>query len=128
MQYLLTVLQQLTAVTASQGLTSTFFKLQGTEYQPYDVNEFVCKWKVLWSKIAALPNFESDLKNRIFVDVMNEPDSMDLKWESHNNHPGAHQLYLQTADALHSISPDGVLFMFEGQYVGHLDKVQLNQK
>jgi hypothetical protein len=90
--------------------------MQETEYQPYNVDEFVCKWKTLWSKVAALPNFHSDLKNRIFVDVMNEPDSMDIKWEWHHNRPGAHQLYLQTADALHSITPDGVLFMFEGWY------------
>jgi hypothetical protein len=38
----------------------------------------VCKWVYLWSQVAALPNFESDLKNRIFVDPMNEPDSMGI--------------------------------------------------
>jgi hypothetical protein len=45
---------------------------------------------------------------------MNEPDSMQISWEPNGNKPGAHQLYLGTADALWQLTPDMVMFMFEG--------------
>lgn len=61
-----------------------------------------------------LPNFQADLANRVFVDVMNEPDSMGIRWESSGDRPGAQQLYLSTADAVWRISPNQVMFMFEG--------------
>lgn len=45
---------------------------------------------------------------------MNEPDSMHLKWEPQSGYPGARELYLQTMDALHALSPDGWLYFLEG--------------
>lgn len=57
---------------------------------------------------------QRDIANRVFIDVMNEPDSMQIKWEADGTRPGAHQLYLGTADALWQLTPDAVLFFFEG--------------
>lgn len=85
-----------------------------TEPQAYNVNEFVCKWRVLMSRVLGLPNFASDIKDRIFVDVMNEPDSMGMGWEPYNGKPGARELYLSTMDALHQLSPNGWLYLVEG--------------
>lgn len=65
-------------------------------------------------QVSCLPNFQRDLASRVFIDVMNEPDSMNIKWEPDSNKPGAHQLYLGTADALWQLTPDAVLFFFEG--------------
>ncbi|KIZ07795.1 hypothetical protein MNEG_0153 [Monoraphidium neglectum] len=90
------------------------YQPMGLEQHPYNQQQFVDSWTNLWSMVACLPNFKSDLANRVFVDVMNEPDSMGIKWEAANGRPGAHQLYLGTADALWQVTPDEVLFMFEG--------------
>lgn len=65
-------------------------------------------------QVSCLPNFQRDLANRVFVDVMNEPDSMQIRWEGSGSRPGAHQLYLGTADTLWQMTPDAVMFMFEG--------------
>jgi hypothetical protein len=46
---------------------------------------------------------------------MNEPDSMGIRWEASGDRPGAEQLYLATADALYRITPNKMLFMFEGE-------------
>jgi hypothetical protein len=54
------------------------------------------------------------LQDRIFVDVLNEPDSMGIRWEPSNGKPGARELYLGTMDALHQLSPTGWLYMVEG--------------
>jgi hypothetical protein len=85
-----------------------------TEPQAFNVREFTCKWRVLMSRVLAMPNFESDIKGRVFVDVMNEPDSMGIRWEPSNGKPGAAELYLSTMDALHELSHDGWLYVVEG--------------
>jgi hypothetical protein len=87
---------------------------QGLENHPYDQAAFVSGWAKLWQMLACLPNFQQDIANRVFVDVMNEPDSMSIVWEERGGRPGARQLYLGTADRLWSLTPDSVLFMFEG--------------
>jgi hypothetical protein len=46
---------------------------------------------------------------------MNEPDSMGIKWEPSSGHPGARELYLETLDALHSMVPEGLLYILEGK-------------
>lgn len=74
-------------------------------------------WAQLWKQVSCLPNFQRDLANRVFVDVMNEPDSMNIRWEARDGRPGAQQLYLGVADALWALSPSKVLFMFEGAHV-----------
>lgn len=53
---------------------------------------------------------------RVFIDVMNEPDSMGIKWEPSSGHPGARELYLETLDALHSMVPEGLLYILEGAH------------
>lgn len=66
------------------------------------------------SRVLAMPNFEADIKGRVFVDVMNEPDSMGIRWEPSNGKPGAAELYLTAMDAMHELSPDGWLYVVEG--------------
>jgi hypothetical protein len=39
-----------------------------------DPDSFARKWRGLWSAFTCLPNFSSDLKGRIFLDLLNEPD------------------------------------------------------
>jgi len=89
--------------------------LQGLEHQAYSVKEFVDGWVRLWKQVSCLPNFHRDLANRVFVDVMNEPDSMNIAWEASGSRPGARQLYLGVADALWALSPEKVMFFFEGR-------------
>lgn len=84
----------------------------GVENIPYNTQEFVKRWKSLWNSFRSLPNFHSELKGRILLDLMNEPDSMRIKWNPSDNHPGVTQLYLSTMDALYNL--DNPLFLIEG--------------
>jgi hypothetical protein len=90
------------------------YQPQGLEQHAYNLVDFVTYWGNLWRRVTCLPNFNSDLANRVLIDVMNEPNSMGIRWEASGDRPGAEQLYLATADALWNISPDKLLFMFEG--------------
>lgn len=67
------------------------------------------------AQVSCLPNFQRDMASRVFIDVMNEPDSMNIRWEGEGARPGAHQLYLGTADALWRLTPGAVMFFFEGE-------------
>jgi hypothetical protein len=91
------------------------YQPMGLEQHPYNVDQFVSAWVDLWKQIVCLPNFHSDIAGRIMVDVMNEPDSMGIRWEPQGDKPGAEQLYLATAQAIWNISPGQVLFLFEGK-------------
>ncbi|KAF8055094.1 SYT1 [Scenedesmus sp. PABB004] len=90
------------------------YQPMGLENHAYDLAAFVEAWEGLWRQVSCLPNFQRDLANRVFVDVMNEPDSMSIRWEATADRPGAAQLYLSTADALWGLSPGKVMFFFEG--------------
>ncbi|WIA18743.1 hypothetical protein OEZ85_003433 [Tetradesmus obliquus] len=99
----------------SQGMYVMLdYQPMGTEPQAYNVKEFVCKWRSLVSRVKSVNNWEEDIKGRVFIDVMNEPDSMGIKWEPSSGHPGARELYLETLDALHSMVPEGLLYILEG--------------
>ena len=55
------------------------------EQTSYVVDDFVREWKKVWEAVACLPNFESDLKGRLLVDLANEPDS---QWQVRRGRAG----------------------------------------
>jgi aryl-phospho-beta-D-glucosidase BglC (GH1 family) len=111
MDRFLFVIQQFIA----QGLYVVLdYQPMGTEDYAYNLDKFVTQWALVWKKVSCLPNWGPDIAGRVFVDVMNEPDSMGIRWEANNDRPGAQQLYLATSDALWRISPNQVMFMYEG--------------
>lgn len=44
-----------------------------TEPQAFNIQEFVCKWRVLTSRIMGLYNYEDDIKGRIFLVSCSSP-------------------------------------------------------
>jgi hypothetical protein len=44
--------------------------------------EVVSRWQGVWRAITGLPNYSSDLRGRVMVDIMNEPDSQGLMWHA----------------------------------------------
>ncbi len=39
----------------------------------------VSDWQTLWKAITALPSFASDLAGRVFLDLINEPDGINIR-------------------------------------------------
>lgn len=83
-----------------------------TENHPYNVEKFGNAWFDLWNRIVRLPEFSKDIKGRILIDLMNEPDSMNIGWTRYGNIPGTKDLYLTTMDRLSKIGDP--LFLIEG--------------
>lgn len=40
----------------------------------------VSDWQTLWNAITSLPTFASDLAGRVFLDLINEPDGVNVRW------------------------------------------------
>lgn len=74
-----------------------------------DPDSWVDYWKQLATGITADPIASS----YTMYDILNEPDSKDLRWEASDGKPGVGDLYLRGMDAIHDINPDAV-FLLEG--------------
>lgn len=95
----------------------------GLEYTSYDTRDFVGNWTTVWHGVTCLPGFEDDLKGRVFLDLLNEPDSIGQRWEDQpGDPPGGHpgpaagltDLYLTTMDAIWAMTPGAPMFFLEG--------------
>ncbi|CAL8461996.1 g1527 [Coccomyxa elongata] len=65
-------------------------------------------YKQLMTDIVQLPS----TRNRVMVDIMNEPDVLGLRWKGTS--PDMTSLYLAAMDAIYSISPTTLLFVEGG--------------
>ena len=53
------------------------------------------------------------------VDILNEPDFGNLRWEASNGLPGVGDLYLQAMDAMYNVNP-GLLFFIQGEHTAKM--------
>ena len=82
------------------------------------------KWVASWQALARDIGRDPLLRNRVMLDVLNEPDSRGLKWAT--GHPGGGgmaALYERAMDAIHAASPAS-LMLVEG--TGQLGTVAMN--
>jgi hypothetical protein len=40
----------------------------------------VAGWRRVWRTLACLPSFGSDIKGRVFIDILNEPDCLGYRY------------------------------------------------
>ncbi|KAK9822485.1 hypothetical protein WJX81_001062 [Elliptochloris bilobata] len=69
------------------------------------------QWAALWAQLLKDMIADPAVKNRVMIDIMNEPDARGIKWTGSS--PDATTLYLQAMDALYQVNP-ATLFLIEG--------------
>jgi hypothetical protein len=112
LQHTSTQLTSLTAPPSHAGMyvLVDYHPLDGTkrprELTSYSTSNFIESWKWIWTSIVGLDNYHSHLKGRLFLDLLNEPDSQGQRWEPHNDRAGITALYLGVMDALVAIDPN----------------------
>lgn len=84
-----------------------------------DTPKWVQSWKELARDIAADPV----MRNRVMLDIINEPDSRGIKWQTGPKGVGMATYYEQAMDAIHSVHPSALLLL-EG--AGQLGTVAMN--
>uniref|UniRef100_A0A383VWA1 Glycoside hydrolase family 5 domain-containing protein n=1 Tax=Tetradesmus obliquus TaxID=3088 RepID=A0A383VWA1_TETOB len=81
-----------------------------------DPDSFARKWRGLWSAFTCLPNFASDLKGRVFLDLLNEPDELGMGWsggKTREFRPLGSYL-LAAMEAINAVSPGDAIFFIQG--------------
>eukprot|EP00775_Hariotina_reticulata_P003248 gene3248-3524_t len=86
----------------------------GMEQTSFNAEAFVSAWEEVWSAIACLPNFRRDLEGRVFVDILNEPDSQWQGWQAKQGKAGMTELYLGVMDAIWELTPGAPIFFING--------------
>ena len=94
---------------------------------PFDVERFARSWLNTWATLACLPNFSDDLRGRLLLDLLNEPDATGggrgVHWQrdawsdgrgNAGSTPGLDELYLAAMDAIETLTPGDALFMVQG--------------
>ncbi len=77
--------------------------------------QWVQKWTDLVSKISKDPVS----KSMLMVDILNEPDQFNIRWEASGNLPALKDLYISVMDAVYPVNPE-VLFFVEGTAQGDI--------
>ena len=99
--------------TSSFSLSFSFFQILD------DTAKWVQSWKDLARDIAADPV----MRNRVMLDIINEPDSRGIKWQTGPKGVGMASYYEQAMDAIYSVHPTALLLL-EG--AGQLGTVAMN--
>lgn len=76
---------------------------------------WVQNWKDLVTKISQDPIS----KKMLMIDILNEPDEYEIKWETSGSTPGLKDLYLAVMDAVYPINSEA-LFFIEGTAQGDI--------
>lgn len=74
-----------------------------------DVESFIKNWEKLVKDLNANPT----VSGKLLVDLINEPDAYNIRWEAANGNPGLTDLYLRALDRLYPACPN-CLFVIEG--------------
>jgi len=85
----------------------------GTENQARNVRRFAEEWASLWKTLLKM---QPAFRGRVMLDIMNEPDSMQIGWtrrKTPGGHPSLTELSLAMMDKIHSFD-NGTLYLIEG--------------
>lgn len=78
------------------------------------------RWVQLWCSLAYEISQDPISKDKVMLDLLNEPDNFGIHWEATADRPALKELYLNVMDALYAIYPN-FLFFIEGTGQGGID-------
>jgi hypothetical protein len=76
-----------------------------------------CRLRV-WKALTCLPNYEKDIKGRVLLDLLNEPDGVDLTWSGSDVRPPLTGYLLTVMDAIDKHSPNQAVYIVQVGVVG----------
>eukprot|EP00775_Hariotina_reticulata_P010875 gene10875-11029_t len=80
------------------------------------VVDYTSSWLRLYKSLQCMPNWVTDLKGRVFLDLLNEPDELQITWDGRNSSRAPlSEYYLNVMHAIHGQSSiDETLFFIQG--------------
>lgn len=71
------------------------------------------QWLQYWVQLVTAISKDPVSRDRLMIDLLNEPDNYGVRWEASGNLPALKDLYLSAMDALYQVNPNA-LFFIEG--------------
>ncbi|WP_068470682.1 cellulase family glycosylhydrolase [Candidatus Protochlamydia phocaeensis] len=71
------------------------------------------QWVQDWVKLVTAISQDPVSKEKLMIDLLNEPDNFGIRWEASGSTPALKDLYLSAMDAIYAVNPDA-LFFIEG--------------
>jgi hypothetical protein len=71
------------------------------------------RWAQYWGELATAISRDPDTAAYVLIEILNEPDSVKLRWEPYNGLPGVGDLYMAGMQAVYAANPNFIL-MLEG--------------
>uniref|UniRef100_A0A383W3T8 Glycoside hydrolase family 5 domain-containing protein n=1 Tax=Tetradesmus obliquus TaxID=3088 RepID=A0A383W3T8_TETOB len=75
---------------------------------------FASAWLRVWKALTCLPNYEKDIKGRVLLDVLNEPDGVDITWSGTDGRLPLTGYLLTVMDAIDKHSPNQAVYIVQG--------------
>jgi hypothetical protein len=60
-----------------------------------------------------LPNYDRDIKGRVLLDLLNEPDGVDLTWSGNDIRPPLTNYLLTVMDAIDKHTPNQAVYLLQ---------------
>ena len=76
-------------------------------------------WVQDWVRLVTAISQDPISKDKVMIDLLNEPDNFEIRWEVSGGRPALKDLYLSAMDAIYAVNPN-MLFFIEGTGQGNL--------
>lgn len=67
----------------------------------------------MWKALTCLPNYDKDIKGRVLLDLLNEPDGVDLTWSGNDIRPPLTGYLLTVMDAIDKHTPNQAVYIVQ---------------
>lgn len=78
------------------------------------------QWLQYWVNLVTAISQDPVSRDKLMIDILNEPDGFGIRWEASGGKPALKDLYLSVMDAVYPINP-GILFFVEGTGQGGIN-------
>lgn len=69
------------------------------------------QWVQDWVQLVTAISQDPVSREKLMIDILNEPDNYGIRWEASGNRPALKDLYLSVMDALYPINPHALFFV-----------------
>lgn len=77
------------------------------------VSNYVNAWLKVWMSLKCLPTWNTDLKGRVLLDLLNEPDAVEIRWGGGGRQAPLEDYYFSVMDAIDQQAPGQAVFLVQ---------------
>lgn len=76
--------------------------------------KFASHWARLWDQVVSMPEWKNNLRGRVLVTLMNEPDGNNMTWHAQPGKSGLTEMLIAAMDKIEGRAPHSTLYFIAG--------------